>query len=64
MEKDEQNEQGKVQVGLRMESDLFDVITNLAAKEDRTVSNMIHRLLKQNPQVQEAFVAETAGAGA
>lgn len=58
-----ENNDTKVQVGIRMDADLFVVISDLAAKEDRTVTNMIHRLLKQSPQVQETLT-DTAGVAA
>lgn len=43
-----------------MDADLFSVISDLAVKEDRTVSNMVQRLLRQSPPVQEVLEAESA----
>jgi hypothetical protein len=58
-----ENTDTKVQVGIRMDADLYNVIADMATQEDRTVTNMIQRLLKQSPRVQEILESETiAGA--
>lgn len=53
MENTEQNESNKVQIGIRIDADLYTAVTQLATEEDRNLTNMIQRLLKQSPQVQE-----------
>jgi len=60
MANEENNENNKVQVGLRMDAELFGAISSVAAREERTVSNTIFWLLKQTPQIQEMLEAETA----
>lgn len=48
-----------------METELFEAVKQLATVEERSVSNMIQRILKTNPQVQEILEAgETAAVAA
>lgn len=52
----------KVQVSTKVDPVILGIVNDIAAEEDRTISNTVERLLKTNPQVQERL--ETAGAGA
>ena len=52
MEITEQNTE-KVQIAARVDSSLFAVIDKFRSDEDRNMSNMIERLLKTHPRVQE-----------
>ena len=52
----------KVQIGVKVDPDLHAVITQLAAEDDRSLSNMVERLVKQHPQVQELLEQQQAAA--
>lgn len=61
-DEDNNNENNKVSVGIRMDGDLFAAVSTLATKEERSVANTIFWLLKQTPQIQELLEAEPATA--
>jgi hypothetical protein len=62
MESTEQNDR-KLQAGLRLDADLYAVIERFRTEEDRSMSNMIERLLKTHPRIQpELESAEVATA--
>lgn len=46
----------KLMVAARIDPVLFDVLEQVRISEDRTMSNMIERLLKTHPHIQELFV--------
>jgi hypothetical protein len=52
----------KVQIAARIDSAVFAVVDRFREEEDRNMSNMIERLLKTHPRVQEVLEAETATA--
>ncbi len=54
----------KVQIAARIDASLFTVIDKFRADEDRNMSNMIERLLKTHPRVQEILESQPATAGA
>jgi hypothetical protein len=50
----------KVQAGVKMDPELFAIVDQFRAEEDRSMSNMIERLLKTHPRIQEVLEAEPA----
>lgn len=48
-----------VQFGMRMEPVLFGAVSDLAVQEDRSIANMIERILKSSPQIQERLEKDT-----
>ena len=54
----------KTPIAARIDSDLYAVIDRFRAEEDRNMSNMIERLLKTHPRVQEVLGAEPATSAA
>lgn len=54
----------KVQIAARVDPALFAVIDRFRTDEDRNMSNMIERLLKTHPRIQEVLEAEPATAAA
>lgn len=52
----------KVSLSMRMDPALFSAVSDLAVAEDRSLSNMIERLLKLTPQIQEIIGTEPATA--
>ncbi len=63
-DEDNNNENTKVSVGLRLDGELYGAILTVANMEDRSVANTITRMLKQTPQIQDILEAEPATAGA
>lgn len=51
-------------IGTNVDPALHSVITELATEDDRSISNMVERLLKDSPQVKERLEAQTQGATA
>jgi hypothetical protein len=49
----------KIQAGVKMDPDLFAIVEQFRTEEDRSMSNMIERLLKTHPRIQEVLEAET-----
>ncbi len=54
----------KVQIAAKVDPELFEIVSRLAAEDERSMSNMIERLLKRSPQVQEIMETATAGVSA
>lgn len=54
------NVENRVPVGLRLDPLVFGVVSDLAVADDRSLSQMIERLLKTHPQVQDLLEAESA----
>lgn len=55
----------KVTTSIRIDSEVHAVVGILAEQEDRpSMANMIERLIKTHPRVQELLETETAGATA
>jgi hypothetical protein len=54
----------KVFVGTSLDPTIFGIVTKFAVDQDRSVSNMVERLLKTHPEVQPLLEGETAGATA
>jgi len=50
----------KVQIAARVDPALFAVIDRFRSEEDRNLSNMIERLLKTHPRIQEVLEAGPA----
>lgn len=50
----------KVQITAKVDPALFAVIEQFRTEEDRNLSNMIERLLKTHPRVQEVLEGESA----
>lgn len=50
----------KVQIGAKIDPLIFTVISDMASNEDRTISNMVERLLKTNPLVAERLETSEA----
>ena len=63
MENTEQ-ENNKIAIAARVEPAVFNAIERLAKADERTLSFMIERLLKQSPPIQQMLEGETAGAQA
>ena len=53
----------KVQLAAKVDPELFETISRLAAEDERSISNMVERLLKRSPQVQEIMEPATAAVG-
>lgn len=53
----------KVQIAAKVDPELFEIVSRLAAEDERSMSNMIERLLKRSPQVQEIMEPATAAVG-
>ena len=54
----------KVQIAAKVDPELFDVVSRLATEDERSMSNMIERLLKRSPQVAAMLETEPATAAA
>ena len=52
----------KVPVSAKFDPDVFGAVSKLAVADDRSLSNMIERLLKESPRVQELLESATAAA--
>lgn len=52
----------KIQVAAKIDPALYAVIEQFRTEEDRNLSNMIERLLKTHPRIQEILETETATA--
>ncbi len=50
----------KIPIAAKIDPTLFTVIEQMARDDDRSISNMVERLLKASPQVAEVLEAETA----
>lgn len=55
---------GKMQYGGKMDPILYNVIDQFRVEEDRNFSNMIERLLKTHPRIQQVLEAETQAVNA
>ena len=62
MEITEQNT-NKVQIAAKVDPEIFDAVSRLATEDERSMSNMIERLLKRSPQVAAMLETEPAAAG-
>jgi hypothetical protein len=62
MANDETITDKKVPLSVKLDADVFSVVSSFAVDEDRSLSNMTERLLKTHPRVQEVLEAETATA--
>lgn len=47
--------QRRVQWVIALDPKIFRAVSNIAVREDRSVSHVIERLLRQNPQVAEGL---------
>lgn len=54
------NAASRVPVGLKLDPALHAVIEQFRIQEDRPMANMVERLLKTHPRVQEILEAESA----
>ena len=56
------NEQNtnRIPVGAKLDPAVYEAVERLAREDERTLSNMIERLLKQSPQVKEILESESA----
>ena len=61
---DTEQNTSKVQVGANIDPDIFEVIDRFRSEEDRSLSNMIERLLKTHPRVAAELGAEPAAVSA
>jgi len=52
----------KVQIAAKVDPELFEVVSRLATEDERSMSNMIERLLKRSPQVAAMLEMESAAA--
>jgi len=50
----------RIQTGMRLDPAIYEAVERLAREEERSISNMIERLLKQSPQVKEILESESA----
>lgn len=48
----------KVPIGVNVDPAIYQVVSGFAETEDRPMSNMVERLLKTHPRVQEVLAAE------
>ncbi len=48
-----EDNRNRIQTGMRLDPAIYEVVERLAREEERSISNMIERLLKQSPQVKE-----------
>jgi hypothetical protein len=53
----------KVQVAAKVDPEIFGIINRFRNEEGRNMSNMIERLLKTHPRVQEVLEAEEVAVG-
>lgn len=60
----ETNKERKIQAGTQLEPELYAIVEELRTEEDRSMSNMIERLLKTHPRIQPVLESETATVGA
>lgn len=64
MENTEQTSNNKMQAGVKLDPELYTIVDRFRADEDRSMSNMIERLLKTHPRVQKALSSEPKSAAA
>ena len=60
MPNDEQDNTNKVPISAKLDPNVFAAVSRLAVDDDRSLSNMIERLLKRSPEVAELLEAEVA----
>lgn len=60
MATENENETGKVQMSFRLDSMVMSIVADLASDEDRSVTNMLERLLKTHPRVQPILEGRSA----
>jgi hypothetical protein len=53
----------KVLIATKVEPEIFNIIDRFRNEEDRNMSNMIERLLKTHPRVQEVLETEEVAVG-
>lgn len=58
------NGQSKLQITAKIDATLYAVIDQFRVEEDRNFSNMIERLLKTHPRIQQQLEAETQAVNA
>lgn len=64
METTTEIQKDKVTTSIRIEAEVYAAVGKLAEDEDRpSMANMIERLLKTHPRIQEAMEPATAAAG-
>lgn len=61
---EQNNSTNKVQIGTMVDPTLYAIIDKFRVDEDRSMSNMVERLLKSHPRIQPIIEAETATATA
>lgn len=52
----------KVQAGAQLDPEVFAIVERLRIEEDRSMSNMIERLLKTHPRIQPILEGESVAA--
>lgn len=62
MENTEQTNNIRVQLQAKVEPSILAAVERLAQEDDRSLSNMVERLLKQSPQVKEILDSEPVAA--
>lgn len=60
MANENEMETGKTQTSLRIEVSVLNAVTQLAGEEDRSMTNMIERLLKTHPRIQPILEGQSA----
>lgn len=60
MANDNDNETGKTQMSFRLDTTVVNAVSDLASEEDRSMTNMVERLLKTHPQVQPILEGQSA----
>ena len=59
MENTEQST-NRIQIGAKLEPELLAIVEQIRAEEDRSMSNMVERLLKTHPRIQPILERQTA----
>ena len=59
-EQNEEQNTNRIQVVAKIQPAIFEAVERLAREDERSLSNMIERLLKQSPQVKEILESESA----
>lgn len=60
----ETNDGKRVPLSIKVDPAVFGIVSGYAVEEDRSLSNMIERLLKTHPRIQPSIEAEAAEAAA